>query len=594
MDPSELPSYRLRPAPGSGLDVQRWVGTRPADGARVHVVLAPGAPVASRSPYVGVEVPDLLTLTVTEPVSDGLALVYADPPAHGLADLVEVCGAPTGPQIVGILAGIARVLQALADLGLAHPGITVDGLGVRTDGTVVCGDLGLVVPGDPGCPPDAVDAEHGAALIRLARDLLGDQNDVDPGVARLGLDPVDATRRALAEALATLGDAAGMPRPGLAEVAQTLLAAGPAEDLKVPAAWARLDGDLAARLRALATPIEGEEPRWARASIRIPRPTRTPTRTPARAPVRAAGASPAPRRGADAGRRADAGRGAAGGTVRRMARGPARGGGSQASGRRHRAERVAGGRRPRGGSRTLAQRAADGWGWLSARPVRYVPVLLLAALFGFVIVAPLLRSADPATAGPVAPAAAPAANSAPASRAPGSQPEPEPMPADPSASADPSAPTDPSAPAPEASSAAPAIPGHRPIADPTGPLTDPRAVAGELSRLRTRAWLDLDTEVLTVLDAPRSAALRADSAALARARADRVRYVGLEFTVRSARGRAAGASADRVVLDAVVDTSAFTVTGPDGHTTRVPAQRGSALRLHLAWSGSRWQVRDVG
>ncbi len=97
-----------------------------------------------------------------------------------------------------------------------------------------------------------------------------------------------------------------------------------------------------------------------------------------------------------------------------------------------------------------------------------------------------------------------------------------------------------------------------------------------------------------MLDAPRSAALRADSAALARARADRVRYVGLEFTVRSARGRAAGASADRVVLDAVVDTSAFTVTGPDGHTTRVPAQRGSALRLHLAWSGSRWQVRDVG
>lgn len=733
VDATQLTGYRLRPAPGQA--EARWVGTRLRDGARVHVVTVAAAERGGRRAAVGVEVPGLVTLGAIEPIEGGLALVYEDPPAHDLDDLERVRGPLDAGEISGLVGQVALVLEALADLGLVHHGVARGCLGLRSDGTVAVsefavhdpvarsvapgshvppggGNVASVDPGasaptagapggrdlapvDPGAPAPTGNPEfgawpggagparqvHGPALIRLARDLAG-RPGTSAGVAGLGLDPVDPGLRALDDVLASMEAAAGSgssPAPG--EVARALAATVAPSDIEVPDTWSRLDGDLAARLRALATgrPESADLEGAARpGGGRRPRARESRPGEPGREPAvddrvlrdRAARDRAVRGRGGDAGlagrgqgggasagrergvvgsryrrrgagqtgrrspepvgsgrarssRRADGAAaveptGAAsrlgalrerirdrwigedidlsvdyvpprtqaptgGGSPDRGARGRGRGRGSGSArpgrlpGRAGSAGRTT--RHPRRGPRLAglgAGRASLGaqqtslrgvgarasvrrtWAWLGARPVRYVPVMVLVLTVAFVLAASVARPGQPSSVA-ATPSASPAA----------------PAPSSPPADVEPEGPAT----------------VVTPIADPTGPLTDPDAVATELSRLRSRAWSDLDLTVLPILDAPGSAALRQDRDALRRARTSGLRYEGLRFTVRRAVGRAE--SDDVVHLDAVIDASAFTVTDATGARTDVPAREGTRVSFELAWSGERWQVAAV-
>ncbi|WP_344087682.1 relaxase domain-containing protein [Nostocoides veronense] len=84
-----------------------------------------------------------------------------------------------------------------------------------------------------------------------------------------------------------------------------------------------------------------------------------------------------------------------------------------------------------------------------------------------------------------------------------------------------------------------------------------------------------------------------------RALADHLRYGGLEFTVRSARSvptssrSTPGTGHEEVTVDAVLDTGAFTIIGPDGSTSAVASAPAQGVRLVLSWSGARWQVARI-
>ena len=623
-----IPGHRVRPI-GSAPGLVRLIGTRERDGARVAVTVAaqPVSPT-DQAAWLRLRAPGTLPVTEFVDTEDGLAIIYADPPRHTLAELVERAPLPAA-QVVYAVTTVLQGLRRISGAGLWHGDIGPDAVWVTHAGEVLLGDLGAAAlesnaagtarPTLTGHDQHSPSASHAsgeeapalaepdpawvtAAGLGLAAALLCDLAPSTTAVARLGLDAGDSQRRELAELVAGIQAAvdAGMS-VSPAELRARLIDAAAPEPLDVPREWAREADDLAGRLRAMMASGQ-TEPRstrpWAGARLRVPNPgtkrgatsagsprrpaasraaeALSPSRhsvtypaAPAPAPSPSRSNSPSPSTRATGvlsrWRSAAAQRAEAPAQSRRAASRAAPRTGQAAAPRR------AGSPRPSLGPGRAG--AAEVWAWISAAPQRYLPVMALALLLSgaLAMLATGLAGSD----------AQPAAAAASARVA------------DPPGGATHDIPS-------AAPSETEAVPGTQPpiatdpVADLSGPLTDPDGLAQALSDLRAQAWLDLDPAILDTLNVAGSTAAREDAAALARARRDRLSYAGLDFTIRSATSASVGApDAERVVLDAIVDTSAFTITRADGRTTRVAAASAAPVRMVLAWSGDRWQVAQV-
>ncbi len=623
-----IPGHRVRPI-GSAPGLVRLIGTRERDGARVAVTVAaqPVSPT-DQAAWLRLRAPGTLPVTEFVDTEDGLAIIYADPPRHTLAELVERAPLPAA-QVVYAVTTVLQGLRRISGAGLWHGDIGPDAVWVTHAGEVLLGDLGAAAlesnaagtarPTLTGHDQHSPSVSHAsgeeapalaepdpawvtAAGLGLAAALLCDLAPSTTAVARLGLDAGDSQRRELAELVAGIQAAvdAGMS-VSPAELRARLIDAAAPEPLDVPREWAREADDLAGRLRAMMASGQ-TEPRstrpWAGARLRVPNPgtkrgatsagsprrpaasraaeALSPSRhsvtypaAPAPAPSPSRSNSPSPSTRATGvlsrWRSAAAQRAEAPAQSRRAASRAAPRTGQAAAPRR------AGSPRPSLGPGRAG--AAEVWAWISAAPQRYLPVMALALLLSgaLAMLATGLAGSD----------AQPAAAAASARVA------------DPPGGATHDIPS-------AAPSETEAVPGTQPpiatdpVADLSGPLTDPDGLAQALSDLRAQAWLDLDPAILDTLNVAGSTAAREDAAALARARRDRLSYAGLDFTIRSATSASVGApDAERVVLDAIVDTSAFTITRADGRTTRVAAASAAPVRMVLAWSGDRWQVAQV-
>ncbi len=127
---------------------------------------------------------------------------------------------------------------------------------------------------------------------------------------------------------------------------------------------------------------------------------------------------------------------------------------------------------------------------------------------------------------------------------------------------------------------------------PMTPTPSPASLLQSLVQARAHAWMSGHAVDLRAALVPGSAAMGSDEADLARAHAADTRYAGLSFTVRSAR--ATSSTGTSTQIEAVVDRSAYTVTGPAG-TSTVAAERGSRIRVSLSGTPkglriSRWSV----
>jgi eukaryotic-like serine/threonine-protein kinase len=141
-------------------------------------------------------------------------------------------------------------------------------------------------------------------------------------------------------------------------------------------------------------------------------------------------------------------------------------------------------------------------------------------------------------------------------------------------------------------------PGARtdPATDHRAPETNPRGLMQALSDIRADAMNSGSAQQLAVLDAPDSAALAMDTAALARLRTSGESYDGVRLTVRQA-SRAVStkerATTDTAVVDAVVDTAAYRVVGKSGTAHPQAAVAGEELRFELHWVRGRWRVASI-
>ena len=125
----------------------------------------------------------------------------------------------------------------------------------------------------------------------------------------------------------------------------------------------------------------------------------------------------------------------------------------------------------------------------------------------------------------------------------------------------------------------------------SAPSADPVALMRELSRERARVMSSADPAQLPALDVPGSPAWKADAALLEQVRSTGQRFVGVAFTVRTARVLRTSAAAASVA--AVVDTAPYTVEGPGDTVTQRPAVRGVEMRFDLRWSGGVWLVERI-
>ncbi len=572
-----LTGYRLRPATTAPDGSTRWIGTRESDGTRVAVLVRPGEE-DDRAGYAGLHLPGVLTLAEVHAVPGGCALLYADPPAHTLEDLIAD-GPICASGVVEVLLTLHAALAGLAGRGQGHPVLDAGGVWVDADGSVLLGDVG-------GWPadPDPVAAQR--CLLQLGTTLLADVAPLDAGVARLGLDAVEEVRRELADALVRWQHQVETSGQPLDDLEQRLRAVCEPAPPRIPVEWGRQASDLAGMLRALARaddPDPGSRSRFssARFTIRSPRAGATTTAGEG-PPVHSATAAPA-RRGRRAGPPARgrlALRRTGGQTTRHTTRLMTQ----QAT------RQTAPDNDPFGLAHDegLGERALAAWDWLCASPIRYLAaslaVLLVSA--GAVLA---LRPDNPQTLAP-APFAASSATTqsgpGPSEREPVPSASPQSTPAQSTPAQSPTARTTPD---PGSRTAAPADP----VRARSGALDEPKAVVQALADLRAQAWTDLDARALVRLNAGGSPAADADDAALARARRDDLAYEGLRFTVRSATARAIDGADRRVRVRAVLDASEFTITDANGRTTTVPAAPHTQIVFDLAWSGSRWQVRDL-
>ena len=125
----------------------------------------------------------------------------------------------------------------------------------------------------------------------------------------------------------------------------------------------------------------------------------------------------------------------------------------------------------------------------------------------------------------------------------------------------------------------------------SAPRRDPMSLARELTGLRQRAVVDVDSDALASLVEPGSAAAERDAELLEHLRASGDRYRGVELVVRSAElQRTKGETA---VLRTTIDERAYTVRHLDGTSERQGARRGQQVDLVLVWHEGEWRVRDV-
>lgn len=547
----QIPGYRLRPVGSSGAGRQRLIGTREHDGIRVSVVIAaPGSETVAgeqRPRYLQARLPGVVPVSAFLDTSGGVAVIAVEPPRHTLAELLDR-GPLSAPEIGYAVLAVTSALAELARAGLGHPPVRTEHLFVDPGGEVLLGGFG--VTGVPLTEREAV-----AAGLELAAELLADVGPSTASVARLGLDAGDSQRRELAQVVAELGSARSAGADlGPAQVRDRLTRVCPPQPLRLPEQWQREQGDLAGRLRARAVEdiLDLGSPRGSGLRIHWP------------SLPRAAGIRPAAR----AARSAD--------------------GGARHTTRRGSADRSGRGWRARSGARVAWCRAGlgRGWRWIGAAPVRYLLVIAAAMLAGVLIA--LSVGGGPSESAKAGATGIPGrqVSSSPAAAESAGPREVEPVPA-PRASNE-------SVPGQDHTSAT-----HDPVTDLSGPLTAPKALVQALSDLRARAWNELDPGALERVTAPGSPARTADTQAFERALADHLRYGGLEFTVRSARSvptssrSTPGTGHEEVTVDAVLDTGAFTIIGPDGSTSAVASAPAQGVRLVLSWSGARWQVARI-
>lgn len=134
-----------------------------------------------------------------------------------------------------------------------------------------------------------------------------------------------------------------------------------------------------------------------------------------------------------------------------------------------------------------------------------------------------------------------------------------------------------------------AKPAAKPTASHQALGTHPVHVVQHLAAARAAAWTHGDPQRLRAAEVTGSPAYERDSNDLRTAAGQRVRYAGLEFTVRSAQVRQA--SRDVVHVTAMIDRSAYDVVSAKGKRT-VPAAAGQRTDLSVQWTESGWRVVD--
>lgn len=536
-----MPGYAVADLVGAGGSGQVWAATSLATGGPVAVKVLPPeslAPGADPGADPGEALRELATLTAVGGdhimsvheamlLGDGSLAIVMDLMTGGsLATLVRHRGHLSAGETVTVLAPVAAALAALHREGVVH-------------GDVAPGNVLLDRSGRPRV------SDLGTALVRgeVPDEVRGTSGFVAPEVL-LGADPGTASDVYGVGALGWLCLTGRAPAPGplrgaLADQVEHL-GAGAAELVKVltEALWA--DPERRPGASALAVAIfdaaEAEPLHLTHPGDDVSVVTRR-IRTAAR--ESADDAATGQRRG---------GRGVQGRPRGRAGHGRARGHDGQG--------------RPRG-RHTSSGRGASRRG---ARPVGLAGLAALAVALmagAWWIGRPeSAASADRAVAaGPAAavsshPAETPAASAAAASTAP----------------------------------AVIAAEAADPRLDPRAPSTDPRALVQALADARARAWVTGVAARLNEADAPRSAAMREDAAALAGVQRAGRRYVGLRFTV--AKARLEQMSLQRTTIRTRVDASAYAVVGRTSREER-PAKVGEEVLLEVVWTEAGWRVSAV-
>ncbi|NYJ75081.1 serine/threonine-protein kinase [Allobranchiibius huperziae] len=115
----------------------------------------------------------------------------------------------------------------------------------------------------------------------------------------------------------------------------------------------------------------------------------------------------------------------------------------------------------------------------------------------------------------------------------------------------------------------------------------PLGVLQLLVSARAHAWVTGDAGDLRSAVQVGSTAYRSDSADLSTARAGGMHYSRLDFRVRSAR--TVSTTGGTTQVQAVIDRSAYTVSGPDG-TRTLPATAGERADVSLVWTSDGWRI----
>jgi hypothetical protein len=135
------------------------------------------------------------------------------------------------------------------------------------------------------------------------------------------------------------------------------------------------------------------------------------------------------------------------------------------------------------------------------------------------------------------------------------------------------------------SATAPASPSDEVTCDPVGVLQ-------RLADQRAAALVAADPVLLVGTEPAGSSVNDSDLKTITRLREQRQRYVELAFTVRSAE--VVSATPAGVVLNAVIDRSAYQVADEAGATQQVGAAPGTPLRYTLSLADGGWRLTEVG
>jgi serine/threonine protein kinase len=123
------------------------------------------------------------------------------------------------------------------------------------------------------------------------------------------------------------------------------------------------------------------------------------------------------------------------------------------------------------------------------------------------------------------------------------------------------------------------------------PRRDPRGLMQALAARRALVMMRGRAEELGTLDVAGSAALATDTTLLTDLRSRGQSYRGVALVVRAAR--TSSFDTRSAVIDAVVDTAAYTVVDAAG-ATRHAGTTGARMRFTLRWQEQRWKVERVG